>query len=241
MIISEHRKIQNNIYEMKIKGLKMQKPGQFINIKINDSFDPFLRRPFSIADFNDEEGTIIYKVVGKGTNLLSLKKIGEEIDVLAPLGNGFEIDDTLNNLLLIGGGMGVAPLLGLARRYNELNKKIKIVLGFGNISDVILVEEFKKYGEVIIYTIDGSYGKQGNVLDGLKNERFDKYFACGPINMLKAIINKYPDHGYISLEEKMGCGIGVCMACSCKNKSKLYKRICVEGPVFISSEVVFDE
>lgn len=228
-------------YEMVLHGdtSKISKPGQFINIKVSDSYKTFLRRPISITEYTKDKITIIYKVFGEGTKELSTKRMFERLDVLSPLGNGFTIEEESKRPILIGGGIGVPPLYGLAKELAKKGLSFDVVLGFNNEHDVFYEGMFRALGaRVFVVTMDGSYGYKGNVLDIIKYHSldFDYYYACGPKPMLYALIDQGWE-GQVSMEERMGCGIGTCMGCSHKTKDG-YKRVCKEGPVFHSSEVV---
>lgn len=227
--------IAKDTYEMILKPEKMTSitAGQFINIKLPGVI---LRRPFSVASINEDTYTILYKVLGQGTDILSNVKINAKLDVLLPLGQGFTVNKEEKEILIIGGGIGIAPLYELAKEYAKLNTKITAVLGFDTKESVYYEEEFKALGaKVYISSDDGSVGVKGHVLDAIEyhNISEDYVYACGPQIMLKAVQAKYK-RGYISLEERMGCGIGACMSCVCKanNADELYYRICKEGPVF---------
>jgi dihydroorotate dehydrogenase electron transfer subunit len=233
LTIRENVNIAKDVYRMKLEGSFDMQPGQFINIKVNDTIQPFLRRPISVCDIEGDMLTIIYKVFGKGTEELSKKQTGTTLDCLLDLGNGFEVQSH-KTTYLVGGGVGVPPLLYLAK---HLQGNLKIVLGFNNKEDVFLSEEFSKYGEVLIATMDGSLGHHGTVVD-LIGDDADYYYACGPEPMLKAL-GKLELDGQLSFEERMGCGFGACMGCSCKTLTG-YKRICVEGPVMKTEEIKWD-
>lgn len=227
-------------YEMKLYGdtKSITNPGQFINIKIDDSYQAFLRRPISISTYKENEITIIYKVFGEGTERLSKKKFFDELDVLSPLGNGYTINLTKDKVVLIGGGVGVPPLIGLAKELKEKGIKFDAVLGFNNRYDVFKENVFHSLAEnTYISTMDGSYGYKGTVIDVIKQLNIDVnyYYACGPEPMLHALV-KEGYEGQLSFEERMGCGFGACMGCSHKTIDS-YKRICKEGPVLESSEV----
>lgn len=227
-------------YEMKLYGdtKSITNPGQFINIKIDDSYQAFLRRPISISTYKENEITIIYKVFGEGTERLSKKKFFDELDVLSPLGNGYTINLTKDKVVLIGGGVGVPPLIGLAKELKEKGIKFDAVLGFNNRYDVFKENVFHSLAEnTYISTMDGSYGYKGTVIDVIKQVNLDVnyYYACGPEPMLHALV-KEGYEGQLSFEERMGCGFGACMGCSHKTIDS-YKRICKEGPVLESSEV----
>lgn len=243
-IIKSNQKIAHNIFQMTLIGDTSQitNPGQFINIKIDDNYQNFLRRPISISSYIENEITIIYKIFGIGTERLSYKKPGDTLDILCPLGNGFTIKKNIKKSLLIGGGVGVPPLLELAKQLKDNNLEFNVIIGFSNSEEVFLENEFKELTEkTIVCTIDGSYGEKGNVLEVIKEKSldFDYYYACGPEKMLHALV-KEGYVGQLSFEERMGCGFGACMGCSHKTVQS-YKRICKEGPVLESSEVFIDE
>lgn len=242
MTIVSKRELVQDVYEMILEGEAaryIQAPGQFINIKINDSLQPYLRRPMSICDYDENHITMIFKVVGEGTKILSQKNVGDTLDCLTGLGNGF-IDLEAKKAVVIGGGLGVPPMYKLAKDLKKNGVEVQAVLGFNSQKDVFYQKEFMEICPTYIATMDGSVGVKGTVLDALKeyNIKFDKYYTCGPEKMLDACVMAYPDNGYLSFEARMGCGFGACMGCSCKVKTKPYKRICVEGPVLMSSEVI---
>lgn len=242
MAIVSRKELVKDVYEMVLEGDAasfIQAPGQFINIKINDSLQPYLRRPMSICDYDQHHIKMIFKVVGEGTKILSEKKIGDQLDCLTGLGNGF-VDLECQKAVVIGGGLGVPPMYKLAKDLVEKGVKVTAVLGFNSQNDVFYKEEFEKLCPTYIATMDGSLGTKGTVLDALKENQieFDKYYTCGPEKMLDALVMAYPHNGYLSFEARMGCGFGACMGCSCQVKTKPYKRICVEGPVLHSSEVI---
>ena len=235
--IKTNEKIADGIYKMILSGEtdSITAPGQFINIKL-DSF--FLRRPISVCDYDENTVTIIYKTVGAGTEKMSTLKSGEKLDVLIGLGNGFDTQKSGDNPLLIGGGVGTPPMYNLAKKLSENGKNVTVVLGFNSKSDVFYEKEFKALGvNVIITTADGSYGKKGFVTDALP-ENYSYFYACGPLPMLKAVYNKTKTSGELSFEERMGCGFGACMGCSCKTKYK-NKRICKDGPVLLKEEIIW--
>ncbi len=242
MTIISKRELVKDVIEMVLEGEAasfISTPGQFINIKINDSLQPYLRRPMSICDYDENHITIIFRIVGEGTKVLANKEIGEQLDCLTGLGNGF-IDLDKKSAVVIGGGLGVPPMYKLAKTLKEQGVEVKAILGFNSASDVFYKEEFEDICPTFISTMDGSMGQKGTVVDVLKAQdiNFDAYYACGPEKMLDALALNYPDNGYLSFEARMGCGFGACMGCSCKVKTKPYKRICVEGPVLHSSEVI---
>ena len=240
MRIIENVKIALDTYKMvlqptgsEIEKLKALVPGQFINIKIEGFY---LRRPISIADWNDESLTIIYKVVGKGTKALSEMEIGIELDILWPLGNGYNLTWIPYSAILIGGGVGVPPMYGLAKKLVEAGKMPRIILGFREKNQVFYDEEFRKLGlEVTVYTEDGSYGEKGFVTDGFHQAEY--VCACGPERMLEAIYRKAQD-GQYSFEARMACGFGGCMGCSCETLVG-NKRICKEGPILVHKELLW--
>lgn len=227
--------ISNDIYEMTIKTSIKAKPGQFINISVNDK-SLLLRRPISIKDVSGTRLKISYRVVGAGTKILSEMKKNDKIDLLGPLGNGFKIVKK-RKVLIIGGGIGVPPMIYLAKKLHKFND-ITIIAGFKNKSQIIYEEELKQYGKLFITTDDGSYGFKGNVIQFLNqnNIDFDIFYACGPTILLKCLDEKYFNvkEGYISFEERMACGIGACYGCVCKPKTLKdgMLRVCKEGPVF---------
>lgn len=242
MKIVSKKELIKDVFEMVLEGEAAKfiaAPGQFINIKVNDSLQPYLRRPMSICDYDDNHIKMIFRVVGEGTKILSEKNIGDEIDCLTGLGNGF-LDLEAKKAVVIGGGLGVPPMYKLAKDLVAKGVEVTAVLGFNSAKDVFYKEEFEAICPTYIATMDGSLGTKGTVIDALKaNEiEFDKYYTCGPERMLDALVLAYPDNGYLSFEARMGCGFGACMGCSCKVKTKPYKRICVEGPILHSGEVI---
>ena len=242
MTIVSKRQLTQDVFEMVLEGDAARfitTPGQFINIKINDSMQPYLRRPMSICDYDDDHITIIFRVVGEGTKILSQKTIGDQLDCLTGLGNGF-VDLNAHSAVVIGGGLGVPPMYKLAKALLSKGVKVTAVLGFNDADAIFYQKEFEALCPTFIATIDGSVGVKGTVIDVLEkqNIKFDTYYTCGPEKMLDALVMKYPDCGYLSFEARMGCGFGACMGCSCQVKTKPYKRICVEGPVLHSSEVI---
>ena len=242
MKIVSKKELVKDVFEMVLEGdaaSYISAPGQFINIKINDSLQPYLRRPMSICDYDNQHIQMIFKVVGEGTKILSQKQIGESLDCLTGLGNGF-VDFDCQKAVVIGGGLGVPPMYKLAKDLAKKGIQVTAVLGFNSAKDVFYKEEFEQICPTFIATMDGSIGTKGTVIDAIhKNHiEFDKYYTCGPEKMLDALVLAYPDNGYLSFEARMGCGFGACMGCSCKVNTKPYKRICVEGPVLHSSEVI---
>lgn len=237
MTIKEVRKLQKDIFLMVLSGdcKDIDRPGRFVNIKIEGLY---LRRPISICDFNNDEITIIFKTVGEGTKQLSEMKPGEVLDVLIPLGNGFDISANCKKPVVIGGGIGVPPLLNLCKQLLAAGKKPAVILGFNTSEDAVLIDEFKALGvEPVITTADGSMGTKGFVTGPLADMDFDYVFTCGPEPMLKAIWAMAED-GQFSFEARMACGFGACMGCTCETKYG-YKRICKDGPIMYKEEIIW--
>lgn len=235
LTISENKKIAKDVYLMKLTGEVDALPGQFINIKL-DGF--FLRRPISICDANADEITIIYKTVGKGTEYMSRMTDGETLDVLSGLGNGFDLEKSGAAPLVIGGGVGVPPMYYLAKCLVNQGKKVTAVLGFNSKDDVFGVKEFESLNvKTIVSTADGSFGEKGFVTDVLPKD-YTYFYTCGPEPMLKAVYEKTDTSGQLSFEERMGCGFGACMGCSCKTKYG-NRRICKDGPVLEKEEIIW--
>ena len=236
--IKTNIKIAENTYKMVLGGdcSGITASGQFVNIKL-DGF--FLRRPISVCDYNDNELTLIYKVVGKGTEYMAELGAGEKLDILTGLGNGYDLSKSGNEPVLIGGGAGVPPMYNLCRKLVAEGKKPKVILGFNKENEVFFENEFKALGaEVTVTTADGSYGMKGFVTDALKNMKYTYIYSCGPEPMLKAIYNTAETSGQLSFEERMGCGFGACMGCSCETKYG-NKRICKDGPVLEMEEIIW--
>ncbi len=236
--IKSNKKLTDSIYEMVLVGdtSSITAPGQFINIKL-DGF--YLRRPISICDYDDATITIIYKVVGEGTEVMSKMNVGEKLDILCGLGNGFDTSKSLDKPVLIGGGVGVPPMYNLCKKLINEGKKVTVILGFNKKDEIFYEDEFKKIGaEVKVTTVDGSYGIKGFVTDALKNIDYSYFYTCGPMPMFKAIESTATTSGQYSFEERMGCGFGACMGCSCKTKYG-NKRICKDGPVLTREEIIW--
>ncbi len=237
-IISNYS-IAKNVYKMELKGdtSAITNCGQFINIKIDGLF---LRRPISVCDVDEEKVTIIYKVVGHGTEILSTMQSGS-LDVLTGLGNGYNLDNSGDKPLLIGGGVGVPPLYLLAKRLIKKGAYVTVIIGFNKAEEVFYKDEFEKLGaKVYVATADGSLGIKGFVTDAMDNIDYSYFYTCGPEPMLKAVYKKATTDGEFSFEERMGCGFGACMGCSCKT---LYgnKRICKDGPVLLKGEIIWEK
>lgn len=210
-------------------------PGQFVNIKLDGKF---LRRPISVCDYDENTITLIYKVVGEGTEQMKNLAAGETLDVLTGLGNGYDISKSTKPLL-IGGGVGVPPMYNLAKALIKSGQKVSVVLGFNTSKEIFYEEEFKALGcDVYVTTVDGSYGVKGFVTDAMKSIDYDYFYTCGPLPMFKAVYNATETSGQFSFEERMGCGFGACMGCSCKTKYG-NKRICKDGPVLVKEEIIW--
>ena len=238
----------SKVYQMELSGCsEEQRPGQFVNIELDGLF---LRRPISVCDWKDGVLTLLYKLVGKGTALMATLQPGARLDVLCSLGNGFDIDipaltrpdvPAFTRPLLVGGGIGTAPLYLLARRLKERGVSPTVILGFNTASEIIYEKEFKALGlRTLVTTVDGSYGTPGFVTDALPllASGYDYCFACGPMPMLRALAPKLASPAQFSLEERMGCGTGICMGCTCPQLTGT-KRICKDGPVFRLDEISF--
>ena len=253
LIIMEQKEVAPKIYQIKVSGdsvREMTTPGQFVHVRIQKGIDPTLRRPLSICNVDLEKGelTLIYRADGRGTKLLSEKIIGEPVKVFGPLGTGFPTANVKKGetCLLIGGGVGIPPLYYLGKELLKQGAKVITILGFRKSEDIFLEEEFKQLGTVIITTEDGSKGIKGYVTDAIKEltEKYNTFYTCGPNPMLRAVEETAKGPGYVSMEERMGCGIGACLACVCKLKEpdkqtgKKYRKICSDGPVFPAGEVI---
>ncbi|WP_102271520.1 dihydroorotate dehydrogenase electron transfer subunit [Cytobacillus massiliigabonensis] len=244
--------IAENIFKLTLQGelvREMNEPGQFVHLKVSNQVDPLLRRPISISDINKDENqfTMIYRAEGKGTALLSEKQPGDVIDVLGPLGHGFPVEEAMSGetALLVGGGIGVPPLYELSKQLVKQGVKVIHVLGFQSANVVFYDDDFTRLGETYVATVDGSYGMKGFVTTIIQDRKltFDVLYSCGPTPMLKALEQNYPDKKvYLSLEERMGCGIGACFACVCHTGDDptgcTYKKVCSDGPVFKAGEVL---
>ncbi|WP_040197890.1 dihydroorotate dehydrogenase electron transfer subunit [Candidatus Soleaferrea massiliensis] len=245
--IIEKTAIAKNTYSFTILAqeiAEMAKPGQFVHVKCKGYF---LRRPISICEIDRKKGTlrIVFEIRGEGTEALSHLNVGDVVDMLAPLGNGFDILEPDKKAVVIGGGIGVPPMLEVAKQYQNP----MAILGFRSASAVILEQDFKQYGRAAVSTDDGSYGRRGFVSDilndYLKEETPDIIYACGPAPMLKVLKQIAKEHGVrlqVSLEERMGCGIGACLVCACRTKKdgkESMSHVCKDGPVFEAEEVQF--
>ncbi len=238
MKITGNKKIAEKTYFMSLEGdtSTITKPGQFVNIKL-DGF--FLRRPISVCDCENGKLSIIYKVVGNGTKEMSELPVGTKLDILSGLGNGYDTSKGGDSPVLIGGGVGVPPMYMLCKKLVSEGKKVTVILGFNSEKEVFGVEEFKATGaEVYVTTADGSVGTKGFVTDVLKDLDYTYFYTCGPMPMFRAIEGIAKTSGQYSFEERMGCGFGACMGCTCKTKYG-NKRICKDGPVLEREEIVW--
>ena len=236
-IILSNEALTDDVYKMVLGGdtKYITAQGQIINIKIDGKF---LRRPISVCDYDDESITIIYKVVGEGTQQMKNLVAGEFLDLLTGLGNGYDISKSTKPLL-IGGGVGVPPMYNLAKKLIKAGQEVSVVLGFNTKQEVFYEAEFKDLGcTTYITTVDGSYGIKGFVTDAIKDIDYDYFYTCGPLPMFKAVYNATETSGQFSFEERMGCGFGACMGCSCKTKYG-NKRICKDGPVLVKEEIIW--
>ena len=238
--VTENVPLTENVMLMKLKGdaSSIVRPGQFVNVKLDGLY---LRRPISVCDRTENELTLIYKVVGKGTEKMQAMKGGEELDLLLGLGNGYDVDNAGDSPLLVGGGVGVPPLYLLAKELIKKGKNVTVILGFNTKSEIFFEEEFRALGaKVIVSTVDGSYGVKGFVTNAMEGINYTYFYSCGPEPMLKALFSATNTSGELSFEERMGCGFGACMGCSCKT---IYgnKRICKEGPVLKKEEILWQK
>lgn len=237
--VSSNEHLNKSIMKMTLRGdvSAITAPGQFVNILIDGLF---LRRPISVYDRDDESFTIVYKIVGEGTEKMSEMEPGTELDILTGLGNGYDTSLSGDTPLLLGGGVGVPPLFGLARKLISEGKKVTAVLGFNTKDEVFCEDEFRAIGcDVTVTTADGSYGTKGFVTDALPAS-YSYFYTCGPEPMLRAVYAGTSVSGQFSFEERMGCGFGACMGCSCKTITG-YKRICKEGPVMKKEEILWEK
>lgn len=253
--IKHINKVADNIFNICIQSdfiSSNAKPGQFVNIKCDYSLEHLLRRPISICRINEEKKTfeIAFQVKGAGTQKLSSFECGGQIDFIGPLGNSFDISDMYTNIAVVGGGIGIFPLLFLLQKSKATNKIS--FLGFRNSSGIAMLNAYKNYGDVHIATQDGSFGKKGLVTDVFReyvaNNKFDIVYTCGPYNMMKevsAICKNYNIPCQVSMEQRMGCGIGACLVCACKTVSQdsdgwQYSHVCKDGPVFWSDSIKWE-
>ena len=238
--VVSNKALTSNVYKMSLLGDtdEITAPGQFVNIKIDGLF---LRRPISVCDVYGNTLTLVYKVVGAGTKAMSEMGAGDELSMLVGLGNGYDLERSGNRPLLIGGGVGVPPLLYLAKELKFKGANPIIVMGFNTADEVFLEDDFKSRGfETYVTTVDGSYGIKGFVTDAIENLDYTYFYTCGPEPMLKALYSATKTSGEFSFEERMGCGFGACMGCSCKTITG-NKRICKEGPVLKKEEILWED
>ncbi len=237
--VRENTPLTSNVYRMVLAGdtSDITNCGQFVNILL-DGF--YLRRPISVCDRTEGLLTIVYKVVGKGTEAMSRMGAGKELDILTGLGNGYDLSDAGDMPLLLGGGVGVPPMYLLAKELTAQGKQVSVILGFNTKDEVFYEEEFRALGaSVTVTTVDGSYGTKGFVTDAMKNMQYSYFYTCGPEPMLKAVYKTSRTGGQFSFEERMGCGFGACMGCSCKTLTG-NKRICKDGPVMRKEEILWE-
>ena len=236
--IIENTPLTASVYRMRLAGdtSAITAAGQFVNIALAGKF---LRRPISVCDVEEGVLTIVYKVVGKGTEQMATMRVGERLDVLTGLGNGYDLALAGDHPLLLGGGVGVPPLYNLAKRLLAAGKQVTVILGFNKAEEIFYKEEFAALGaRVIVATADGSAGVKGFVTDAMP-EDYSYFYTCGPEPMLKAVWRVTKTSGQLSFEERMGCGFGACMGCSCKTLTG-NKRICREGPVLRKEEILWE-
>lgn len=232
--------LTDTVFKMVLEGdvSHIKNSGEFINIKLEGKY---LRRPISVCDVDATTVTIVYKVVGGGTEQMSKMTVGTRLDILTGLGNGYDLALSGDKPLLLGGGVGVPPLYNLAKRLIESGKKVTVVLGFNTKDEIFYENEFKALGaETYVTTADGSYGIKGFVTDAIKDLDYTYFYTCGPEPMLKVVYKASKTSGQMSFEERMGCGFGACMGCSCKTLTG-YKRICKDGPVMKKEEILWED
>ncbi len=237
--IKENTSLTATVYKMVLTGdtAAITGPGQFVNIQLAGQY---LRRPISVCDCGGDTLTLLYKVVGKGTRQMAAMGAGETLDILTGLGNGYDLTPAGDRPLLLGGGVGVPPLYMLAKQLVAAGKEVTVILGFNTADEVFYEEEFKALGcRVTVATADGSRGVKGFVTDAMAGLDYTYFYTCGPEPMLKAVYKAAATSGQFSFEERMGCGFGACMGCSCQTITG-YKRICKEGPVLTKEEILWD-
>ena len=233
--IQANELLAKSVYRMQLAGNTTGiLPGQFVNIRVEGQF---LRRPISVCNITDGVLTIIYKVVGVGTEAMSHLPVGTQLDVLTVLGNGYDLSKAGDAPLLVGGGVGVPPMYMLARQLREAGKNVRVILGFNTKDEVFYEDEFRALGcDVTVTTVDGSHGVKGFVTNALDGQQ-SYYYTCGPLPMIKALIQAAGTNGEVSMEERMGCGFGACMGCTIQT-TQGPKRVCKEGPVFPANELI---
>lgn len=238
--ILENERIAKGTYRMILGGdtSGVKNSGQFVNIKLEGFY---LRRPISVCDYDKSTLTLIYKTVGNGTEFMATLPVGSELDILVGLGNGFDLSKSGETPLLVGGGVGAPPMYNLCKRLIESGRKPTVLLGFRTAEEAFYEKEFADLGaDVIVVTEDGSMGEKGMVTDVIPGLDYSYFYVCGPMAMLKAMSGIMKTSGEYSFEQRMGCGFGACMGCSCKTKNG-FKRICREGPVLSSEEIIWEE
>ena len=236
--IVSNEALTDSVYKMILAGdtSDITNCGQFVNIQLDGMY---LRRPISVCDYDDQTLTIVYKVVGKGTEAMAAMTAGTKLDILTGLGNGYDLTLAGDKPVLLGGGVGVPPMYNLAKKLRAMGKEVKVILGFNVRSEIFYEDEFKALGcDVTVTTVDGSYGVKGFVTNALP-EDYTYFYTCGPEPMLKAVYRASKTSGQMSFEERMGCGFGACMGCSCKTLTG-YKRICKDGPVMKKEEILWE-
>ncbi|MBR4873456.1 MAG: dihydroorotate dehydrogenase electron transfer subunit [Clostridia bacterium] len=238
--IIDNKALTASVYQMRLSGdtSDITASGQFVNIKLEGKF---LRRPISVCDCENDVLTLVYKVVGKGTEDMSRMKAGDRLDILTGLGNGYDLAPAGDRPLLLGGGVGVPPMYMLAKQLRAEGKQVSVILGFNTKDEIFYEDEFRALGcDVTVATADGSYGVRGFVTSAMEGMDYTYFYTCGPEPMLKAIFSASTTEGQFSFEERMGCGFGACMGCSCKTVTG-YKRICREGPVLRKEEILWQK
>ena len=237
--VLENTQLCRDVFRMRLGGdvSAVTRPGQFVNIRLDGRF---LRRPISVYDWDGSSFTIIYKILGGGTEQMSRFAPGTELDILTGLGNGFDAEDAGEEPLLLGGGVGTPPMYALAKELLSRGRSVTAVLGFNGAEDVFCEREFADLGvRTIVATTDGSYGVRGFVTDAMADLTYSYFYACGPEPMLRAVFRATKTSGQLSFEERMGCGFGACMGCTCRTIAG-YKRICRDGPVLRKEEISWD-
>ena len=238
--IIDNKALTASVYQMRLSGdtSAITASGQFVNIKLEGKF---LRRPISVCDCENGVLTLVYKVVGKGTEDMSRMKAGDRLDILTGLGNGYDLSPAGDRPLLLGGGVGVPPMYMLAKQLRADGKQVSVILGFNTKDEIFYEDEFRALGcDVTVATADGSYGVRGFVTGAMEGMDYTYFYTCGPEPMLKAVYSASATEGQFSFEERMGCGFGACMGCSCKTVTG-YKRICREGPVLRKEEILWQK
>ena len=236
--VKENKALTESVYKMVLEGDSsfLTAPGQFINLTVEGCY---LKRPISVFDWNENSISIIYKVVGEGTDKMSKWQVGKEVECLTGLGNGFNPAKSGDKPLLIGGGVGIPPLYGLCKRLVNQGKNPVVILGFNTADEIFCKDDFEALGvKTIVTTVDGSVGVKGFVTDAMKDLEYTYFYTCGPMPMFRAIEKTAVGSGEYSFEERMGCGFGACMGCSCKTKYG-NKRICKDGPVLVREEIIW--